>query len=366
MIYDVNKLLLLKNSTILEALKIIDEGALQIAFVINEYSQLVGSVTDGDIRRAILKGSTLHEPVGKIMNENPVYLFKNEIYSSTSIKEIKLKGIRVLPLLDPNRRVIDFTLIEDMHSNIRQQNAVVIMAGGLGSRLMPLTNDIPKPMLKVGDKPILETIIERFKSQGFYNFYLSVNYKKDVIKNYFKDGDEFDIIINYIEEEFPLGTGGALSKLPQSITDPIIVMNGDILTNMNFNQLIQFHQENQSSATMCVRDYEFQVPYGVIKTLNQRLIGIEEKPIHRNFVNAGIYCISPDMLQIIPCNTFYNMTDLFQDTINLSKETTVFPIREFWLDIGQMQDYEKGNQIYKEIFQQDQQVEKKEGYYVTQ
>ena len=223
------------------------------------------------------------------------------------------------------------------------------MLGGLGTRLRPLTNEIPKPMLKVGNKPIVETIVDSFKQYGYKNFIFSVNYKKEVIQNYFQTGEAFGVYIDYVEEEKRMGTAGALSLIENRPVEPFFVMNGDLLTQVNFNQLMQFHVEQGAVATMCVREYEYQVPYGVIETNGTDLIAIKEKPIHRSFVNAGIYVLSPEVFEYIPHDMFYDMPTLFDALIAAGKKTSVFPIHEYWLDIGQVDDFQRANEKYKEL-----------------
>ncbi|MFC6648217.1 sugar phosphate nucleotidyltransferase [Paenibacillus rhizoplanae] len=224
------------------------------------------------------------------------------------------------------------------------------MVGGLGTRLRPFTDDIPKPMLKVGDKPILETIIEGFKNYGFTKFILSVNYKKEIIKAYFQDGKHLDVYIEYIEEGKRLGTAGALSLLSEKPNAPFFVMNGDLLTKMNYEQLMEFHCETKSNATICVREYEYQIPYGVIETENHRLLSIVEKPVHKSFVNAGIYVLDPQVLEHVPQDEFYDMPDLFKKLMDMQGGVSAFPLREYWLDIGQVDDYEKANGDFRGVF----------------
>jgi NDP-sugar pyrophosphorylase family protein len=224
-----------------------------------------------------------------------------------------------------------------------RDNWVVLMAGGLGSRLRPLTDECPKPMLRVGNKPLLETIIETFIEQGFRRFFISVNYMADTIKEYFGDGSRWGAEIQYLEETSRLGTAGALSLLPEKPQAPLLVMNGDLLTKINFRQLLDFHREHHAQGTMCVREYEFQVPYGVVKMDHHRITGFEEKPIQRYFVNAGIYVLEPQALQHIPHGVFFDMPSLFQTLMADRQEAVVFPIREYWLDIGHMADYDRAN-----------------------
>ena len=224
------------------------------------------------------------------------------------------------------------------------------MVGGLGTRLRPLTENTPKPMLKVGDKPILETIIENFAKYGFVNITLSVNYKSNIIKSYFGNGSEFGVNIDYIEEQKRLGTAGALSLLTNKPTEPFFVMNGDLLTNVNFEHLLDFHMQNNSNATMCVREYEQQVPFGVVNIEDGKIKSIQEKPTNKFFVSAGIYLLSPEVLDLIPNNEYYDMPILFDELIRNNKNVVSFPLREYWLDIGRIEEYQKANEEYDEVF----------------
>jgi NDP-sugar pyrophosphorylase family protein len=224
------------------------------------------------------------------------------------------------------------------------------MAGGLGTRLGALTKDCPKPLLRVGNKPLMETIIDSCKEYGFTKFYITVNYKAEMLQAYFGDGSRWGVQIQYIKETSRMGTAGALSLLPERIDQPILVMNADVLTKVNLQQLIEFHLDHEAAATVCVREYDFQVPYGVVKINKHRLFEIEEKPIHRFFVSAGVYVLNPETIHLIPKNEFYDMPVLLKKLIEMQKETVVFPIREYWLDIGRMDDYERANGEYSDIF----------------
>lgn len=336
-----------EQNTLFETMQIIDKSSLQFAVVVSEEGNLLGTVTDGDIRRSILRGDTLDVKITKVMNPSPI----TGIVGQSRKKYYQLmqtKKLKQLPIVDKNNKIIDILFSDKVVSN--NENLVVLMVGGLGTRLRPLTNDIPKPMLKVGGKPILETIIEGFKQYGFTNFILSVNYKKEVIQNYFQNGEEFGVNISYIEENNRMGTAGALSLLWEKPSKPIFVMNGDLLTQVNFEQLMQFHEENEAFATMCVREFEYQIPYGVIETDGANLVSIKEKPIHKSFVNAGIYVLSPEALDYIPNNQFYDMPELLQKIVRDGNKTTVFPIREYWLDIGRIDDFERADCEYNEVF----------------
>ncbi|WP_312504884.1 nucleotidyltransferase family protein [Lysinibacillus sp.] len=346
------KILVTSKQTLLDTMRIIDESSLQFAVVVDEDRHLLGTVTDGDIRRGILRGEGLDVPIAAIMNSTPTsaksgqkhYKYKQLMHS---------KQLKQLPIVDGANRIVNI-LFMDKFDHSTNKNTVVLMLGGLGTRLRPLTNDIPKPMLKVGNKPILETIIEGFKQYGYTNFIFSVNYKKEVIQEYFQNGEDFDVTIEYVEEDKRMGTAGALSLLKQRPKEPFFVMNGDLLTQINFDQLMQFHIEHQSIATMCVREYEYQIPYGVIETSSTDLIKIKEKPINRSFINAGIYVLSPEAFDYIPVDRFYDMPTLFNQFIEQGKKTSAFPIHEYWLDIGQVDEFKRADNEYTKIFMKEE------------
>lgn len=333
--------------TLLDTMHLIDKSKYKIAFVVNEKRQLVGTVTDGDIRRALLKARSLQVTIDEVMNSNPIVGFTYQTYEEHQ-KILKEKKINYLPIID-SEHCIQYIVELNNINQPKLSNRVVLMVGGLGTRLRPLTEHVPKPMLKIGNKPILQIIIESFKSHGFVNFILCVNYKKEIIQSYFQNGNAFGVNIEYIVEDKPLGTAGALSLLREELKEPIFVMNGDLLTQVNFAQLLKFHVETQSSATMCVREYEYQIPYGVIGTNECRLISIQEKPIKKEYVNAGIYIISPEALKLIPYHKFYDMPDLFNKLIEINSTISAFPIHEYWMDIGQITDYEQANKDYESV-----------------
>lgn len=341
--------LLRPDTSIIEAMKIIDDTTMQFAAVIETDGRLVGTVTDGDIRRGILKGYSLDSPIEYVMNRSPRAAQAGK-QAFAYKRFMQQAGIKQLPIVDGKGVIQKILFSDELKRILKKNNKVVLMAGGLGTRLRPLTDAVPKPMLHVGNKPILETIIESFKSYGFDQFILSVNYKKEIVKNYFQDGSALDVEIEYIEEEKRLGTAGALSLIKETPEEPLFVMNGDLLTKINFEQLLDFHLEADSKATMCVREYEYQIPYGVIETRGDRLLTIEEKPVQKKFVNAGVYLLNPELLSRIPENQFYDMPQLFNGLLEQKEIVSAFPLREYWLDIGRMTDFEKANGDYGEIF----------------
>lgn len=335
--------------SIREVIEFIDHQARQIALVVDENNHFVGTITDGDIRRGILKGMNLSEPCHSIMNKKPTS-FSAKSPREDIIRTMKNKGLRHIPLLDDQGCILDLVTLDDILSAYRHDNPVVIMAGGMGKRLGALTQDTPKPMLEVGGRPILETILGNFIDQGFHRFYFSVNYLSKTIKDYFQSGKKWNVDIQYLEEDQPLGTAGSLHLIPDPSQLPFIVMNGDLLTNVNINNLLQFHRDSRSHATMCVREFVLEVPYGVVHTEGHQLLRIEEKPSHKFFVNAGIYVLNPDALSLIPHRQFFNMTTLFEKMISLKRSTSTFPIHEYWKDIGQLPDFHSANHEFSQFF----------------
>ena len=341
----------LAEQPIREALEVIDAGAIQIALVVNPDDRLKGVVTDGDIRRAILEGADLDISIQSVMNDAPITAHPQEDRESL-IDRMQARRVHQIPLVDDDGRVIGIEVLDDLLEPEARPNPVVVMAGGLGTRLRPLTENCPKPLLEVGDQPILETIIEGFVAHGFHRFYLSVNYKSSMIEDYFGDGSEWDVDITYLHEEQRLGTAGSLSLLPEQSDEPLVVMNGDLLTKLNFAYLLDYHRDHDAIATMCVREHETQVPYGVIKTEEGCIKDIEEKPTERYFVNAGIYVLEPETVGLVPENEFFDMTELFGDLIDREAEAAVFPVREYWQDVGQREDFRCANGEYENVFQE--------------
>lgn len=348
MIKDWKKVTIHPHATLKEALQVIDSGAIQIALVVNAESRLLGTITDGDIRRGLLRGEDLQTPIESVMNPNPVTGLIDEdqaIWQRTMLRH----NLQHLPILDMNGHVVDLARYIPPQEPERE-NPIILMAGGLGTRLRPLTENQPKPLLRVGAKPILETIIENFRGQGFHRFYLSINYKGEMIREYFGSGEKWDVDIQYLEEKERLGTAGALSLLPERPTCPFIVMNGDLLTNVDFVRLLDFHERQAAAATMCVREYSYQVPYGVIEINDYSVEKLVEKPIKQHFVNAGIYTLDPELLDLIPSHSYYDMTTLLESLIANGKKVSGFPLRDYWLDIGRMDDFERAHDEYRDYF----------------
>jgi dTDP-glucose pyrophosphorylase/predicted transcriptional regulator len=346
---DLSKILVSPDTPILQVIRIIDDSSMQIALVVEEGNRLAGTVTDGDIRRGILKGVSLDNPVRQVMNSEPTVARLNEGREHI-LSLMRSRQFRHIPVLDENGRVARIEILEDLIRAPDCENWVVLMAGGAGSRLGGLTSDCPKPLLKVGKKPILETILENFIEYGFRRFFISVNYMADMVENHFGDGSRWNVEISYLREEMKLGTAGPLALLPERPSKPLLVMNGDLLTTVNFRQLLDFHMERRAVATMCVREYHFQVPYGVVGIEKNRLVRLDEKPVHRFFVNAGIYVLDPSTLDHVPRDTYFDMPVLFEKLLAMKLEVAPFPIREYWLDIGRLDDLERAKGEYPEVF----------------
>ena len=342
-------ILLKPTSTIKKALQIIDSGAMKIALVVDEKEQLLGTLTDGDIRRGLLNDLSLESSIESIVFKTPTVCHIED--TKEKILEVATqKKLYQVPIVDDDGKLIGIKEVAKLLKPSLKTNRVVLMVGGLGTRLRPLTEHTPKPMLKVGNRPILETIILNFKKYGFTHIILSVSYKSEIIEAYFKDGSEFGVHIEYIHEEKRMGTAGALSLIKEKLNEPFFVMNGDLLTNINFEHMLEYHLSNDATATMGVREYDFQVPYGVVNIAGIEIQSIEEKPLHRFFVSGGVYTLNPEVLEYIPDNAFYDMPTLFEKMIVEKKKSISFPIREYWLDIGRVEEFEKANSEYHEVF----------------
>lgn len=337
------------DATVRDAIVAIDSSALQIALVVQEDLRLLGTITDGDIRRGILRGAALEEPATKVMNPLPTVAKDSD--SVADIRRLmELRSLHQVPVVDDEYRVTRLVTLSGLLKPERIENAVVLMAGGLGRRLGALTRNCPKPMLKIGGKPLLQTIVENFRAQGFYRFFLSVNYLSEVIKSHFGDGKSFGAEIQYIDEPVRLGTAGALGLLPQKPDLPLVVMNADLLTNMNFRQMLDFHEAQGSVATIGVREYTFQIPYGVIHADQSRLKSIQEKPTQRYFINAGAYVLDPAVVDLIKPGEPLDMPDLVEQILGQAGISSIYPIREYWLDVGRVEDFDRAEGDFADMF----------------
>jgi dTDP-glucose pyrophosphorylase/predicted transcriptional regulator len=349
--YDWRKVILKLNDTIQTAIMALNEGSFfRIVMVVDESERLIGTVTDGDIRRGLIKHYSMDTEINKIMSVNPTVAFesddKQKIFSK--MKELDLLSI---PIIDSDRKIVGIETLKNLLEKSKYDNPVFLMAGGFGKRLKPLTDHLPKPLLKVGNKPILENILDQFIASGFHDFYISTHYKAEMVKKHFGDGSNWNVSIKYIHEEEPLGTAGGLGLLPSDLPKlPILMMNGDLLTKIDFDKLLNFHLETGDDATMCVREYDFQVPYGVIKADGRHIVSIQEKPIQNFFVNAGVYVLNQSILDIVDGVNYLDMPELLEKIIKGSGRVNMFPVHEYWLDIGQIEQFDQAQQDSIKLF----------------
>ncbi len=335
------RILVRPEQPIREVLQVIDNEALRIALVANSHGTLQGVVTDGDIRRGLLKDIQLNHPIASVMHKTPVTA--SVLASRKEIRQLMEKHkLLAIPILDDQQQVVGLETLQSVMQKPQYKNPVLLMAGGYGTRLRPLTNDCPKPLLRVGDKPILEIMLSSFIKAGFVDFYISTHYLSQMVEDYFGDGSKWGVRIQYLYEEQPLGTAGALTQLPATASSlPVIVMNGDILTNIDFERVLNFHNKNGAAATMCVRDYEYQVPYGVVLSNGHRVTGLEEKPVQRFFVNTGIYVIGAALRSQLAKNKAVDMPDLLNEAMARQEPVLMCPVHEYWLDIGRLDDFNR-------------------------
>ncbi len=347
--WSLSSFVLHENATMKEAFQKIDEAGKEIAIVC-EGKKLVGIVTDSYIRKAIVKGISLEESATNAINYNFRYAWIDEDRDSVFLR-MSRDYIKQLPVLNEKREIVDIYFLSEIGKQSSEMNTpVLIMAGGLGTRLRPLTNSTPKPMLDIGGKPLLETLILQFKKYGFRNLLLSVNYQKEIIQNYFQDGSKFGVNLHYIEETQRMGTAGSIRLAEGFLKEPFIVVNGDLLTKLNYRNFLDFHMNESVTMTIATTNHSMQIPYGVIEMSNQRVTQIKEKPQVDFFINAGMYCMDPSILEYIPQGQFYDMNQLIEGILKDNCSIASFPIHEYWMDIGQMVDYEKANKDFQENF----------------
>lgn len=328
----------------------IDAAATQMALVVDADRRLLGTLSDGDIRRGLLAGMKLSDPVERCMFRTPTTALQGESREAI-LRKMRQCVLHQIPVLDHNGRVVDLKTIDDYLAVPARENWVVIMAGGIGTRLKELTRETPKPMLRVGDRPLLEIIVSRFVEQGFRRIWLAVNYHAEQIEKHFGDGSAFGAEVCYLREDKRLGTAGALSLLPQAPALPALVTNGDLLVTVDYGEILEAHVGSGAAATMAVREYEYQIPYGVVRTVEDQISGLEEKPVHQALVNAGIYVLSPEAVARVPRDTFFDMPELFAALIGDGKPVRCHRINGYWLDIGQYEDYNKANGEFPEVFE---------------
>lgn len=346
---DWQKSLISPGSSVFDALQTVNATQAKIALVVDDDRRILGTVTDGDIRRGILRQVPLDAAVTLVMNASPHVCCEDEP-TTRIVAFMRRNWLSQVPIVDRERRVVGLQLLSGLVHTTGCENWVLLMAGGEGRRLRPLTHTVPKPMLRVGPKPILENILERFIDAGFFNFFVSVNYLKDQIIDHFGDGSRWGAVIRYLHEDSPLGTAGPLSLLPDPIPGPVLVANGDILTNIDYRRVLDFHLESRAAATMCVREHVMEVPYGVVDVVDNAIVGIEEKPALRSLVNAGIYVLNGDVVRQVPPGQPYLMTQLFEGLIASNQRCAAFPISEYWLDVGRHDDLRRASDDFDGVF----------------
>jgi dTDP-glucose pyrophosphorylase len=321
------------TDTLRTVIAAIDGSPAQAAFVVNQEGRLIGVITDGDVRRGLLRGESLLSPADHVMRRD----FKAGAQGLTSSEALKLmlkEHLRQLPVLDEKGKIVQLYILDHLVGSKTRTNRVVLMAGGKGERLRPLTEHCPKPMLLVNGKPMLEIILEQCIDAGFREFYISVNYLKHVILDYFGNGEKWGVTIKYLAEDHTLGTAGALSLLPPLNDLPVLVINGDVLTKVDFKQLLWSHEEKFSAATICVRQHITKIPYGVVTTKDSKIVALEEKPQLTHFVNAGIYVLNSEVLNLLEADQQCDMPVLIEKAIKCQYAINAFPVHEYWKDIG--------------------------------
>ncbi len=330
---------------IAEAIPVLDRGGLGILLLCESDGRLAGVLTDGDVRRAILRQVPFTEPCIGIATHAPV-VAPRQITPYEALQRMDGDGTSLvdhLPLVDEQGRAVGLLVRSDLVNQEQLALSAVVMAGGQGTRLRPLTDLLPKPMLPIGDRPLLELMIEQLRQGGIKQVNLTTHYRPEAITSHFGDGRGFGVEIHYVNEDQPLGTAGALSLLDQG-EEPLLVINGDILTRVDFRSMLEYHRSQRADMTVGVRQQEFMVPYGIVETDGSIVTGIREKPVLRYFINAGIYLLSPAARRYIPDRQRYDMTDLIAHLLSLGRPVASFPIREYWLDVGQLADYERAQE----------------------
>ncbi len=343
---EVQSLFISPDQSIREAMICIDRGSCGIALVVDSERRLLGTITDGDVRRAVLAGTDLELPVNLLLDRKISTQYPTPVTASPETERNALialmhkHGLRQIPIMDNDGRVVELVMLDDLIPTQDLPLQAVIMAGGLGTRLRPLTEDLPKPMLPVGGKPLMELVIEQLRQVGIRRVNITTHYKPEKISDHFGDGSSFGVELNYVNEDKPLGTGGALGLI-DTPKEPLLVINGDILTQIDFRAMLAYHQEHRAVMTVAVRQYDIKVPYGVIECEGSRVCALKEKPQMHLLVNAGVYLLEPKVYEFIPNGEYFNMTDLIQWLLVADHIVASFPIIEYWLDIGQLADYEQ-------------------------
>ena len=335
-----------ESSTIEQAIRNLNKVSIKIVLVVEEANKLIGTISDGDIRRGLLKGLDLNSSIASIVNHNSM-MVPPEIERDMVMQLMVANKIHQIPVVDSKQRLVGLHLWDEITTPPTRANLMVIMAGGKGTRLLPYTQNCPKPMVLVAGKPMLEHIIERSKLEGFNHFVLAIQHLGHIIETYFGNGERLGVKIDYIREQSPLGTAGALSLLNPKPDMPFIVTNGDVMTDMSYGELLDFHNRYQASATMAVRIHELQHPFGVVRTKGVDIIGFEEKPIAQSHINAGIYVLEPSALDALSNSEHCDMPTLFSRVKERAARTIVYPMHEPWLDVGRPDDLAKANKYHE-------------------
>jgi dTDP-glucose pyrophosphorylase len=331
-----------ERSTIDEVIRNLDRVAIRIVLVVNENAELQGTISDGDVRRGLLKGLSLESPITSVIHRNPLVVTP-EMGRELVMRLMVANKIHQIPIVDEQHHIVGLHLWDDITTPAERPNLMVIMAGGMGTRLHPYTRNCPKPLLPVAGKPILEHIIERARLEGFRDFVLAVNWLGHMIEDHFGDGDRLGVRIQYVREESPLGTAGALSLLVPPPQEAFVVTNGDVITDIHYGELLDFHIRYNAMATMAVRSYEWQHPFGVVQTRGVNIVGFEEKPVVRSRINAGVYVLMPQALSVLNEGEPCGMPTVFARLKEKAARTVAYPMHEPWLDVGRPDDLESAN-----------------------
>ncbi|MBI3793721.1 MAG: nucleotidyltransferase family protein [Nitrospinae bacterium] len=325
------------HSTIQQAISNLDKVAIKIVMVVNDSGALEGTISDGDIRRGLLRGLDLSSSIDSVIQRDAM-LVPPGVGRDTIRQMMLANKLQQIPVVDENHHVVGLHLWDEIAKPAGRDNLMVIMAGGKGTRLRPHTESCPKPLLPIAGKPMLEHIIERAKLEGFNRFVLAVHYLGQMIEDYFGDGERLKVKIDYLREKEALGTAGALSLLNPVPSAPFVVTNGDVITDIRYGELLDFHIFHKAKATMAVRVYEWQHPFGVVQTKGVDIVGFEEKPIARSHINAGVYVLEPDVLGALSKDAHCDMPVLFGRLQAAGKSIVAYPMHEPWLDVGRRDD----------------------------
>ena len=331
---ELEKFLLKWNATIGDAINLLDRVGGLICIVIDDNGRAVGTITDGDIRRALLKNISLRSPLDEVVQRNFVSVDEGAS-KNASMRLMRERKLKCIPVLNSAGKPLELHVAEQYGAHPALPNHAVLMAGGKGTRLFPITRDIPKPMLNVGDKPILERIVENLIEQGIQTFWISINYLGEAIKAHFQDGSRWGVDINYLEEDKPRGTAGSLELLPiEDMNAPVFVMNGDIVANINLERMVELHKSAGAVMTIGSKLHNINVPFGVLQVSDGRVTGLSEKPDMELLVNAGFYLLEPEILKLIPPGAHLDMTELMGLSIEAGQKVSPFVLLDSWMDIG--------------------------------